>query len=433
MIAVQKPQKISFDKLKLWSENPREPLEGDFSNNEIISLAIIDKNNKFKIQSLIDEFGEYVDFGKMPTVVKTLDNRYLVMDGNRRLIYILALQNKDLRKELFDNHDIPFDISQIEEMTETWCNVCSMETAIEIVYKNHAHNGSWNQLERDYFMTNYKGQEKSIYIHLEEQAGLIAADKSMNQVFVKEEILTANNLKKLGFEFDSTQGFTSNYNTDVANKIMKAVVDSVKHKHIDTRKNRGKLLETIKEHYPDTSKLIKNFDSKKPINVLQKFFISKDIPDDAKKRRSKKATGSDKLFGKNLILAEGSVNNAYLGLDRIYEKFKSDDATYLFIGAGLRVLLELAGRAHYAKEGDGVSDSDSIAGRFLADAKKAGIDIPKPTLTYLAIVDNWIQSKGSNYTAILHKFAHGQLPTGKVEILESSYVVGAILEHYHKR
>ena len=64
---------------------------------------------------------------------------------------------------------------------------------------------------------------------------------------------------------------------------------------------------------------------------------------------------------------------------------------------------------------------------------KKDVQLPKQPYTYISIIKGWLNGSGSNYQAILHKLAHGNLASGKTEILETSYIVGEILEHYFKQ
>ena len=431
----QKIKNIKISELQLWTENPRHPLNGDYTNEEIIKFALSDEDGKYKFQGLIDNFGEYFDFSEIPLVVEE-EGENIIYDGNRRVIFIMALKDPELRKFLFEKYSVETDFSKLEKLEKIPCNVCDKKTAITSVYRKHAFTGSWSPLERDYFVHNHMKGPKSLTIYLNEQVGLIDADAKMNQRFVKEEVLTKMNLEEIGLKFEDKRGFTSNYSKKDADLIMNTLVKVIREKKISTRgKNRGKLMLAIKENYPKIANKIKSFNSKKKHTLLTKttFEGVKSKPKVVtKKRKGRRKRGADKLFGRDLFLKTGVVNNSYMALDSIYETFKDDETSHVFLGASLRILLEIAARVHFNTIDHPKKEADQILDPFIKMAKKE-VELPKKSYTYISIVKGWLNGDGSNYQAILHKFAHGNIASGKTEILEVSYVVGEILEHYFKQ
>ena len=431
----QQVKTVKISELQLWTENPRHPLKGDYSNEEIIEIALNDEDGKYKFQKLIDDFGEFFDFSEIPLVVNE-DDENIIYDGNRRVILLMALKNPELRKLLFEKYSVETDFSEVEKLEKLPCNICDKNTAITSVYRKHAFTGSWSSLERDYFVLNHMKGPKSLTIYLNEQVGLIDADPKMNQRFVKEEVLTKKNLEDIGLNFDEKRGFISNYSKEDADLIMNTLVKVIREKKISTRgKNRGKLMLSIKENYPKTAKKIKAFSSKNPHTLLSKSVfdsVKPRVKAKPKKRKGKRKRGADKLFGRDLYLKSGVVNNSYLALDSIYETFKDDETSHVFLGASLRILLEIAARAHFNTINHSKKDADQILDPFMKMAKKE-VELPKKAYTYISIIKGWLNGDGSNYQAILHKFAHGNIASGKTEILEISYVVGEILEHYFKQ
>lgn len=431
----QQVKEIKISELQLWTENPRHPLKGDYSNEEIIEIALIDEDDKYKFQKLIDDFGEFFDFSEIPLVVHE-EGENIIYDGNRRVILLMAFKNPELRKLLFEKYSVETDFTEVEKLEKLPCNVCDKSTAITSVYRKHALTGSWSSLERDYFVHNNMKGPKSLTIYLNEQVGLIDADAKMNQRFVKEEVLTKKNLEEIGIKFEEKKGFSSNYSKEDADLIMNTLVKVVREKKISTRgKNRGKLMLAIKENYPKTAKKIKSFNSKTPHTLLSKSIFegvkpkTKVIP---KKRKGRRKRGADKLFGRDLYLESGVVNNSYMALDTMYETFKDDETSHVFLGASLRILLEIAARVHFNTIDHPKKNADQILDPFMKMAKKE-VEIPKKAYTYISIIKGWLNGDGSNYQAILHKFAHGNIASGKTEILEISYVIGEILEYYFKQ
>ena len=107
----QKIKNIKISELQLWTENPRHPLNGDYTNEEIIKFALSDEDGKYKFQGLIDNFGEYFDFSEIPLVVEE-EGENIIYDGNRRVIFIMALKDSELRKFLFEKYSVETDFSK---------------------------------------------------------------------------------------------------------------------------------------------------------------------------------------------------------------------------------------------------------------------------------------------------------------------------------
>lgn len=89
----QKIRDIPLDSLILWTENPRDPMPGAQTNEEIIRHAL-DNESTWRLRRLSKEMGEEFDKSELPTVVKKPGTaHYIVFDGNRRVI--LAMLRRD--------------------------------------------------------------------------------------------------------------------------------------------------------------------------------------------------------------------------------------------------------------------------------------------------------------------------------------------------
>ena len=123
----QEIEYIEVSNLKLWSENPRDPIEIESSDYDIISKAIIDDKKKWDLQNFIDKMGLYYDLSELPTVVKE-NGTNIVYDGNRRIAVLKYLQDETLYQKL--NGGLFFNEVPIElrNLTKIPCNVCDKET-----------------------------------------------------------------------------------------------------------------------------------------------------------------------------------------------------------------------------------------------------------------------------------------------------------------
>lgn len=154
---------IPLDDLVLWTENPRDPLDGDYTNDDVIRRATDGRNDKqWQLSKLSKEMGDRFDLSELPTVCRIDDGpKYRVYDGNRRVI--LAMLRKAGLTTEGQQQLVPPDFPD-----PIPCNVCDEETALENVERKHRGNGSWKQYERDRFMFDYRGGPKTVLIRLEE-------------------------------------------------------------------------------------------------------------------------------------------------------------------------------------------------------------------------------------------------------------------------
>ena len=241
----QEIEYIEIDKLRLWSENPRDPINKEANDFEIISHALKDDYKKWNLDKLINKMGTYYDFSELPTVVKD-KNEYIVYDGNRRLAIIKMLRNKSLYQSIMGKLFLPDNIEHFLSLDKIPCNVCDKETALDNIERKHVGTGSWKALERDYFLFKHRGKEKSDFLIINDSTHIIENNKAMNQDFVKNELLKKDNLNKLGFAIRDNE-LVSVYNVDDAKEILDSIVDIVNKEIISTRKNRGNPVEAIKE------------------------------------------------------------------------------------------------------------------------------------------------------------------------------------------
>lgn len=59
---------INIKDLVLWTENPRDPIDKDASDQDIVNRAFKDSLKKWTLEKLIEEMGEHYDFSELPRV-----------------------------------------------------------------------------------------------------------------------------------------------------------------------------------------------------------------------------------------------------------------------------------------------------------------------------------------------------------------------------
>lgn len=189
----QQVEYIPLDDLVLWTENPRDPLDGDYTNDDVIRRATDGRNDKqWQLSKLSKEMGDRFDLSELPTVCRIDDGpKYRVYDGNRRVI--LAMLRKAGLTTEGQQQLVPPDFPD-----PIPCNVCDEETALENVERKHRGNGSWKQYERDRFMFDYRGGPKTVLIRLEELIKAVTKWPALNMRYVEDDVFNKKHLEEMG-------------------------------------------------------------------------------------------------------------------------------------------------------------------------------------------------------------------------------------------
>ncbi len=439
----QEIKMIKIEDLQLWTENPRDPMDLNMSNADIIKRAVEDPNSKWNLPKLLKEMGEHYDFSELPTVVNE-NGKNIVYDGNRRIAVLMYLQNKDIYHDYsggrFYFPEIePKDLVTLKEIP---CNVCDRNTALDNIERKHANSGSWTVLDREYFLHKHKGKPKSLFLMFEEATGLISTNKKLNQVFIRDEVLTKRNLRSIGFDVKGGE-LVAIYPQDTAKQILNRLVELIRTEKITTRTDKQKgtirvssvkdLKTAIEILDPEFKKEISDFDESRQESKFSNFAF-KDLESIKEKdtinrqRRGKQTIEEQILFGGKLSLNNQKVQNLYSAIDDIYYKFKN---TKFFVnklpvlGMSLRLLLDVA-----ARELLGI-DEDKAYKKLMEKAKKE-MKIKKEDKNFLVLTNSWLDEK-ENVEGIFSKYAHGNIPVDEGNLIKLSKIVGDILKFYFNK
>lgn len=410
----QEVKYINIKDLALWTENPRDPIDANASDQDIVDRALEDGLLKWTLGKLAKEMGDYYDFSELPTVVYH-GKKPIVYDGNRRIIlgkikHGLVTMPSETRIQI---PDFPIEIP---------CNVCSQKVALNNVLRKHGDSGSWQPLERDIFLHKFMGEPKSSFLILEEDTNIITKNPHLNQRFVKEEILRDDILKSLGFTFH--KGRLNSVHTDEeAYSILSDISKKIEEKEISTRKNRGKIIEVLE---PGLQQLVDQNKNHKS-HLLKIDFGSSDEGKKKQQRQAKRSRKSNvKLFGGKLYLRMGEVSNLYRDIADLYQFYlsKKMELSQSFPGLirmSLRLLCETA-----AKDDNNKKFENYLKCHFPAAKKTLSNDI-KTTLS------NHNVNEGS-IVQLLHTGAHNyQSSTNTEQTIAMSILIGAILTISHGR
>lgn len=408
----QEVKYINIKDLVLWTENPRDPIDENATDQEIVDRALGDCLLKWTLPKLAKEMGGYYDFSELPTVVYH-GKKTVVYDGNRRII---------LGKIKHGLVSIPSDIRiQIPDFPiEIPCNVCSKKIALNNVFRKHGDTGSWQPLERDIFLHKFMGEPKSSFLILEEDTGIITKNPHLNQRFVKEEIFRDDILKFLGFTFQ--KGRLNSVHTDEeAYLILRDISKKIEEKEISTRRNRGKIVEVLG---PNSQQLVdQNKNNKTHLSKIN--FVSSEKDKKQQQRQAKRTPKSNvELFGGKLYLRMGDVSNLYRDIVDLYQFYLSNkhELSRTFQGLirmSLRLLCEMA-----SKEDNNKKFENYLKSHFPTAKENLDQDI-KTTLSNHNVNE-------SSIVQLLHTGAHNYQSSSNIEqTIAMSIIIGSILTISH--
>ncbi len=414
-MALQKIQTIKIDELRLWTENPRDPVDPESTDIEIIHRAMDENPSKWNLQKMLNEMGPHYDVSELPTVVFQRGVP-IVYDGNRRIAVIKYLQNPSVFVTRAAGLAMSPSQKELKNIKEVPCNVCDLDTALTNVERKHVNAGTWGPLERDYFLATHRKEKKSLFVQFEEQmGGVISKNKKMNQGFIKKEVLTDRNLKQIGIHFDEDKGLMSSYSeeeiADIVEKITAVVADG----KIDTRgAHRGKLKEALVSAFPDLERKIKSYQStdKNKVIHIEGQTSAKKTP------RSKRKP--EVLFGGTLSLESGQVNDIYRDVLDLYEYYQQHKAELSqtfpsLIRMSLRLLVEAAST--------GTMDS-YIKKNYTSARSKLGPD-EKTSLSSYSITEKKL-------IELLHVGAHKYSASSNIDMaIAMSLIIGQMLTDTH--
>lgn len=405
----QEVKYIELGDLVLWTENPRDPISPNATDQEVVDHALLDKNSKWTLSKLAKDMGDYYDLSELPTIVYH-DGKPVVYDGNRRIILgkikygYVQVEDKDLNIPDFPNK-IP-------------CNVCSVDIALLNVLRKHGDSGSWSPLDRDIFLHKSLKREKSIFLKLEESTGIIGKNPHLNQGFVKKEILNSERLDDLGFGFDEDT-LVSKHNDEQSKSILEDISEQVARKNITTRKNRGDVVSVLQKSNRDIIEANKG-KTLKPLTVeFKEKKETKKTPKQTKRTKKKQA----ELFGGKLYLKSGDVSNLYRDISDLYNfyalnKNELSESFPSLIRMSLRLLCECASK-------DVKKTLEKYLKSSFIDAKKDLETDDKTTLSNQNVTEG-------NLLQLLHTGAHNYQTANNMEqTMAMSIIIGRILNLSH--
>ena len=407
----QNIQNIKIEDLVLWTENPRDPIDPNSSDQDIADRAWDDEHEKWNLLKLAKEMRTHYDFSELPTVVYH-ETTPIVYDGNRRMI--LAKIYHDLVKlDSFDKSKLPSIPKVIP------CNVCSKDIAIENVFRKHGDSGSWSPLDRDLFVHKFKNEPKSIFLKLDEATNIISSNPHLNQVFVKNEIFKKKKLKEMGFEFNQDD-LESKHSDKESKQILQDVSSKIEAKVVTTRTNRGKIIDNLDKSSRDIIEKNKKKKTSK-INVS--------VPATAQPLKKKQTPRTKKkdpeIFNGVLYLKSGHASDLYRDIVDLFKYYLDQrDSFSQYFPSLLRMSLRLLCEAAASEESKTMDDY--LKSNFETAKKKLDQDAKTTLLTQNVTKQSIIP--------LLHIGAHNyQAGNNLDQTVAISIILGEILTISHGR
>lgn len=406
----QEVKYVNIKNLVLWTENPRDPIDENATDQDIVDRAIKDSSKKWTLDKLAKEMGEYYDFSELPTVVFH-GSKPVVYDGNRRMI---------LGKIKYNLVAVPSEINvQIPDFPEEIpCNVCIKEIALKNVYRKHSDSGSWQPLERDIFLHKFMKEDKSPFLILEEATGIISNNPHLNQRFVKDEVFREDILELMGFSLKSGI-LHSVHNDEEGYSILSDVSKKVENKKITTRKNRGKVVDILE---PSSLQIIERNKKNNARLTHISFEDSKKLL--AGKRQTRRTSKKEsEIFGGKLYLRSGQVSDLYRDIVDLHEYYikEKDNLSRSFpsiIRMALRLLCETA-----AKDIN-IALEDYVSNNYVKAKKTFSQDV-KTTLSSQNVTE-------TDIVKLLHTGAHNYKASSNMEqTIALSIAVGGMIKITH--
>ena len=407
----------------MWTENPRDPIDSEASDIDVIIRAVFDSRNKWNLRSLASEMGAYYDFSELPIVVYK-NNKPVVYDGNRRVV----LAKLKLGVVIIDGYDSDSLPDFPEDLP---CNVCPEKIALESVYRKHVNSrNSWGALERDIFANKFQHQEKSAFLMFDEGTdGFISSHPEMNQGFVRKEVLNETHLKEMGFDFQNGSLMTR-HSDDEVEILLHNILEKIKTKEISTRGAfRGKPLSVLDRRVQEIISSNMNKDlrpySRSKAMIHRKTSMSNE-PSVGLTHRKTRITKSARIpfFGDKLILRPGNVNNLYRDISALCDVIEDKNNVFSDCAfAIIRMSLRLLGETAYKELG-----YRDLRDYIMAFGSKAKTNLDQDTKTLLSNQNVSLET----LTQLLHTGAHNYLSSTSVDQAKCiSILLGAILRESH--
>jgi hypothetical protein len=428
----QEIRNIELTKLKLWTENPRDPINPNASDAEIIRRAIQNKSNNWNLEKMLSEIGEQYFYNDLPTVVPITSGDYVVYDGNRRVAVLKCIQDLSLYSEATEKLPTFAPSESLLNQKELPCNVCDSETALTIVEKYHTSSNKWGKLEFETFLHLHRGHPKGRLMLLNEATGgLVDRNPKLNEEYVQNNLLTDSSLNSIGFAVIDNE-LVTNHSNNEAIKILEDIAEVRNRDLSNARKNPRRLKDALIELNSEKYKGIKPYSEKGTVRKVQTL-VKIETPAQNINRVPLK-TRKETIFGGKLRPRGDSSNMIYRAIEDVYSQYEKNPAgkAYLLpiIGFSLRLFLGVVAQEYYAAENPSIDKGDDALKFFLKDIVKPYLrDKSELLLNQYSLASEWVNGD-INLEAVINKWAHGTLAADNDTIIRHSKLIAEIIRAF---
>jgi hypothetical protein len=426
----QEVKTIELDKLRLWTENPRDPIDSEATDAEIIRRAIDNSSSNWNLDKMLSDLGNQYFYNDLPTVVEDSLGNFVVYGGNRRVALLKCIQDTVLYSEATGKLPWFNPSEMLVSQTSLPCNVCDKATALDIVEKYHKSSEKWGKLQYEHFLNVHRGEPKGKLMLLNEATGgLVEKNPKLNEEYVQRTLLTDRNLNDIGFAVIENTLVTI-HSSEKAESILDDIAKVRNSDLTNARKNPGKLKEALIELDPDKYKLIEPFREQngyRPVVPKTGRFSPKDAP-----RRPQLSKKKETIFGCVLRPNGERSNLIYRAIEDIYSQYSKSPSNKFYllpiIGFSLRLFLETIAQEYYEAQMPSTNNGDKALSCFLKEVAKPHFRncTDSRTLNTYSLLSDWINGD-INLEAVIGKWAHGSLEADNEAIIRHSKIIAEIV------
>lgn len=398
--------KLSVSSILLDQNNPRFP---SVAEQRAALHAMLNEQGD-KIYNLACDIAQYgLDPSKRLIIFKE-GGKYIDGDGNRRITALKILETPDLIK----THNSYARFKKLSKsiaggkIDEVECVVFQSRSSIRHWLEIN-HSGELDGRGQIPWSSEQKQRFKGI-----KTMGLLAKEKLLGEKLITDDEFDLVNVTTLTRLLDSKPGRTTLL---IKKKNGNIIFGDLKNL---SRVYKSLIGKSVKEVYHKEDR---------------KKFLSEVLKNKGNlwHRRTHRIKGEDRpIFGGELILQPGLVNNIYRDICEIYERSKDTGRCVEILGFSMRLILDVAAREYFTKNPDPKLKRDDIYKEYIKLVKSHVSQKDKNTLSLDTSIKNLIEEV--NVEALLSKLAHGSVHANIQMVLTLSNIVGSILKiHFAKR
>lgn len=376
-----KTLEIGIKNLSLWDENPRFP-EEYFSKREAELVEYFLRKKEFKIQSFAQEVAKDFDLPQLEKiVVLRLKGKYIVLEGNRRLVAYKILLNPTLTtdqplRRLFEELKKKTKISGSFKLE---ANVTTVkEEGLRFVDRKHNRGNNevgWGEPERRNFaVRRFHGKNKDVLrVELGNAVKKLSLPDAIKEAVLSKGLVTtfyrivdsASARKKLAYGV-SDSGVIRIKNQKKFNDLLKVITYNVWIKkdfnggEVDSR-SLNKTLAIDKYVFGLLSKNVVRVDDEIKTSTKETLFGERVILAPSRSRSNQLSVDRKFLINSSIYIQSPRINDIYDELRKKIEVDITPNASAVLFRVFMECSIDCYIDAHKLK----IQDDTKLAGKIL--------------------------------------------------------------------